>query len=102
MPMMRRGTPARCPPRRLPGERRGTERSRSTTPALRHPLYDTRATRSVHGELGGSVAGAAVVAGQQACQGGQGPDGGAVGVRRCEEFLGGGAAYHVEEARAGA
>src|SRR5579863_317624 len=53
-------------------------------------------------EVGGRVAGTAVVAGQQAGQGGQGPDAGSVSVRRGEQLLGRGAAHDVEQAARGA
>src|SRR6202035_1077793 len=53
------------------------------------------------GEVVGCLAGLAVVAGDQAGGGGQGPDRGAVGVRRGEQLLRGGAAHHVEQVAGG-
>src|SRR5580693_10524406 len=52
-------------------------------------------------ELGG-FAGVAVVAGEQAGEGGESPDRGAVLVRRGERLLGRGGVHHGEEAAGGA
>src|SRR5580704_17145960 len=54
--------------------------------------------RLTDGEELGGVAGVAVVAGEQAGEGGESPDRGAVLVRRGERLLGRGAVHHGEEA----